>query len=376
MKGDIFMQYRELAGEKVSVLGFGLMRLPVQDGDPAKINKEKTYEMIQYAIDNGVNYFDNAYVYHNEASEKIAGEILDEHGLRDKVKLATKLPTWKVKSEDDVTRLLDEQLERYRTDHIDFYLCHALDKDRFDNIILKYNVLPILEKAKAEGKIRHIGFSFHDDLDTFKRIIDSYDKWEFCQIQLNYINTEYQSGIEGLEYAASKGLGVIIMEPLLGGKLAAPSPQVKKELPDTKTPVEWAFDFLWNRPEVRTTLSGMGAIEQVKENIAYADKAAAGMLSADELSVLAAAKKVFDVMALVPCTKCGYCMPCPFGLDIPGIYEAYNQMPVIGSDKAKEMYRKFEKKADACKKCKSCERICPQGIETSKLMPQIAKALG
>ena len=370
------MQYRKLAGEDVSVLGFGLMRLPVHDGDPAKIDKEKTYEMIQYAIDNGVNYFDNAYVYHNEASEKIAGEILEEHGLRGKVKLATKLPTWHVKSEDDVMRLLNEQLERYRTDHIDYYLCHALDKDRFDNIIMKYNVLQTLERAKAEGKIRHIGFSFHDDLDTFKRIIDSYDKWEFCQIQLNYINTSYQAGVEGLEYAASKGIGVVIMEPLLGGKLAEPSPQVKKELPEGKTPVEWAFDFLWNRPEVKLTLSGMGTMQQVEDNVKYAGKAAVGMLDEAELAALGKAKEVFDVMALVPCTKCGYCMPCPFGLDIPGIYEAYNQMPVIGGDKAKAMYRKLEKGADACRKCKSCERICPQGIETSKLMPQIAKALG
>lgn len=369
------MQYRTIAGEKVSVLGFGLMRLPINDGDPAKIDEEKTYEMIQCAIDNGVNYFDNAYVYHNGASESVAGKILEEHGLRDKVKLATKLPTWEIKSEDDCMRILDEQLKKYRTDHFDFYLCHALDKHRFKDIIQKYNVLPFLEKAKADGKINHIGFSFHDDLATFKNIIDSYDGWEFCQIQLNYINTEYQAGIEGLEYAASKGIDVIIMEPLLGGKLADPSPQVKKELPEPKSPVEWAFDFLWNRPEVKVTLSGMGAMEQVKDNVGYAAKAEPGMLSAEELNQLAKAKSVFDVMALVPCTKCAYCMPCPFGLDIPAIYEAYNQMPVIGGDKAKEMYRKLAVGADKCKKCKSCERICPQGIKASELMPEIARVM-
>lgn len=369
------MKYRKLAGEDVSVLGFGLMRLPLTGTDPKDIDKEKTYEMIQYAVDNGVNYFDNAYVYHNEASERVVGEILEEHGLRDSVKLATKLPTWHVKSEDDVMRLLDEQLEKYRTDHIDYYLCHALDRHRFDDIIQKYDVLPILEKAKSEGKIRHIGFSFHDDIDAFRHIIDSYDKWEFCQIQLNYINTSYQAGLEGLEYAASKGIDVIIMEPLLGGRLAAPSPQVKKELPDSRTPVEWAFDFLWNRPEVKTALSGMGELRQVIDNIGYASKAEAGMLSNDDLEILRKAKSVFDVMALVPCTKCAYCMPCPFGLDIPAIYEAYNQMPVIGGDGAKKLYSKLEKKADACKKCRSCERICPQGIETSKVMPQIAKAM-
>lgn len=370
------MQYRTIAGEKVSVLGFGLMRLPVLDGDSSKIDADKTYEMIQYAIDNGVNYFDNAYVYHNGASERVAGKILEDHGLRDKVKLATKLPTWEVKSESDVMRILDDQLEKYRTDHFDFYLCHALDKHRFKDIIQKYNVLPILEQAKADGKIKHIGFSFHDDLDTFKHIIDSYDGWEFCQIQLNYINTEYQAGIAGLEYAASKGIDVIIMEPLLGGKLANPSPQVKKELPESKTPVEWAFDFLWNRPEVKVTLSGMGAMEQVRDNVCYADKAEPGMLSNQEIDQLAKAKSVFDVMALVPCTKCAYCMPCPFGLDIPAIYEAYNQMPVIGGDKAKAIYKKLAVGADKCKKCKSCERICPQGIKASELMPEIAKVMG
>lgn len=370
------MKYRELAGENVSVLGFGLMRLPVINGDAKNIDKEKTAEMIKYAVENGVNYFDNAYVYHNEESERVAGEIIEENNLRDKILLATKLPTWEVKSEEDVMHLLDEQLEKYRTDHFDFYLCHALDKDRFKNVIQKYNVLPILEKAKEMGKIKHIGFSFHDDCETFKHIIDSYDGWEFCQIQLNYINTEYQAGLEGLEYAASKGLGVIIMEPLLGGKLADLSPQVAKELPDTKPPVEWAFNFLWNRPEVRITLSGMGTMQMVEDNICYADKAQVGMLSDEDLGYLKKAKDVFDVMALVPCTKCAYCMPCPFGLDIPAIYEAYNKMPVIGGGPAKEMYKKLEVKADKCRKCKSCERICPQNIPTSQIMPKIAKALG
>ena len=371
------MKYRKLAGEDVSVLGFGLMRLPVHDGDAGRIDKEKTYEMLKYAIDNGINYFDTAYVYHNEKSEVIAGEIFEENGWRDKVKIATKLPTWLVKSEEDVTRMLDEQLERLRTDHIDFYLCHALDKDRFDNIIMKYNVLPQLEKAKAEGKIRHIGFSFHDDCDTFKRILNSYDGWEFCQIQLNYINTDYQAGLEGLRFAAEeKGIGVIVMEPLYGGKLAAPSMQIIKELPEGKNPVENAFNFLWNRPEVRITLSGMGTMKMVQDNIRYAEKAEAGMLSESELERYARAKHVFDTMALVPCTKCAYCMPCPFGVDIPGVYESYNKIPVTKLESAKEAYSKLDGKADKCRKCGACQKVCPQNIETPVLMPQIAEKLG
>ncbi|MDD6763700.1 MAG: aldo/keto reductase [Clostridiales bacterium] len=371
------MKYRKLAGEDVSILGFGLMRLPVLDGDNGKIDKEKTYEMMQYAIDNGVNYFDTAYVYHNGNSESAAGEILEKHNLRNKVKIASKLPTWLIKDESDVIRLLDEQLERLRTDCIDFYLCHALDRDGFDNVIMKYDVLPKLEKAKAEGKIRHIGFSFHDDLEAFKHIIDSYDKWEFCQIQLNYINTEDQAGLEGLEYAANeKGLGVIIMEPLYGGKLADPSVQIIKELPADKTPVESAFDFLWNRPEVRITLSGMGTIQQMTDNIKYASRAEAGMMSSAELECMKRAKHVFDTMALVPCTKCAYCMPCPFGVDIPAVYEAYNKIPVANIDKAKEIYAEINGKADKCKKCGACRSVCPQNIMTPVLMEQIHEKLG
>lgn len=370
------MQYRELAGEKVSVLGFGLMRLPCIDNDSSKIDKEKTYEMMQRAIDEGINYFDNAYVYHNGESERIAGEILEEHNLRDKVMLATKLPPWCINSEEDVMRILNEQLEKYRTDHFDFYLCHALDKNSFDNVILKYNVLPILEKAKADGKIKHIGFSFHDDCETFKRIIDSYDGWEFCQIQLNYINTEYQAGVEGLEYAAQKGIGVIIMEPLLGGRLANLSPQVSKELPPGRTDVENAFDFLWNRHEVKLTLSGMGTMQQMNDNLEYAARASVGMLNDAELESFKNAKQVFDTMALVPCTKCAYCMPCPFGLDIPAIYESYNKIPTDGKDTATNMYKSLHVKADKCKKCRACERVCPQNIESSKLMPKIHEELG
>ncbi|MCH5212456.1 MAG: aldo/keto reductase [Oscillospiraceae bacterium] len=371
------MKYRELAGEQVSVLGFGLMRLPVFDGDPGKIDKEKTAEMIRYAIDNGVNYFDTAYVYHNDKSEGMAGEILSEYNLRDKVKLATKLPTWRVKSESDVLEMIEEQLRRFKTDYIDFYLCHALSRDRFDNVILKYNVLPQLEKAKAEGKIKHIGFSFHDDLDAFKYILDSYDGWEFCQIQLNYINTDYQAGLEGLRYAAEeKGIGVIVMEPLYGGKLADPSAQIVRELPEGRTPVESAFDFLWNIPAVKTALSGMGTMQQMQENIIYASRAEVGMMSDADLECMKKAKHVFDTMALVPCTKCNYCMPCPFGVDIPAIYEAYNKLPVAGKDKAKELYAAINGKGDKCVSCGACQNVCPQSIMTPALMKKIDEQLG
>ena len=365
------MKYRTLAGEKVSVLGFGCMRFPITSDNAADIDEEKTTNMLHYAVENGVNYFDTAYVYHNRKSEDFIGKALKP--FRNEIHIATKCPTWEIKCEDDFDRILEDQLKKLDTDYIDFYLMHALDKDRFDNIVLKFNLIDKLNKAKAEGKIHHIGFSFHDDLDTFKRIIDSNPAWEFCQIQLNYINTEYQAGLEGLEYAHKKGLDVIIMEPLLGGKLANPSPQVADVLSDEKSPVEWAMDFLWNREEVSLLLSGMGAMEQVKSNIEYADKAEVGMLTDDNLDMLKRTKEVFDKMALVPCTKCAYCMPCPFGLDIPKTFEAYNATASLGMDRAKSIYSEISKGADQCKKCKKCEKVCPQNIKISSLMTKIAE---
>lgn len=365
------MKYRTLAGERVSVLGFGCMRFPTVSDKAGDIDAEKSAEMLRYAVENGVNYFDSAYVYHDDKSESFIGEALKPY--RDKIKFATKCPTWRVKSEEDFDRFLSDQLERLQTDCIDFYLMHALDKDRFKNIVLKFNLIDKLNKAKADGKIRHIGFSFHDDLETFKNIIDANPAWEFCQIQLNYINLNYQAGIEGLEYAHKKGLDVVIMEPLLGGKLANPSKQVAEALSKEKSPVEWAMDFLWNRKEVSLLLSGMGAMEQVKANIGYAGKAQAGMLTRENLEMLLHAKEIFDKMALVPCTKCAYCMPCPFGLDIPKTFEAYNATAPLGMDKAREMYAGLKKGADACRKCKKCESVCPQNIPISSTMTKISE---
>lgn len=365
------MKYRTLAGEKVSVLGFGCMRFPLTEaGNAASIDEEKSIAMLHRAIDAGVNYFDSAYVYHDQKSESFVAKAL-AGGLRDKVNIATKCPTWELKREEDFDRILDEQLARLNTDRIDFYLMHALDRDRIE-IVRKFNIIDKLNKAKADGKIRHIGFSFHDDLETFKSIIDINPAWEFCQIQLNYINTDYQAGLAGLEYAHSKGVDVIIMEPLLGGKLANPSPQVAKMLSPEKSPVEWAMDFLWNRKEVSLLLSGMGALEQVEANIGYADKAEVGMLTDADLEMLRKTKEVYDTMALVPCTKCAYCMPCPFGLDIPKTFEAYNQT-AVNRGEASELYKTIETKADKCRKCRKCEHVCPQSIKISELMTKISE---
>ena len=362
------MKYRKFGntGVEVSALGFGAMRLPITDSSDSKsIDEETAIGMIRKAIDSGVNYVDTAYPYHGGMSEVLVGKALQD-GYREKTMLATKLPVWMVEKEEDFDRYLNEQLEKLQTDHVDFYLLHALDKNRWKKVE-GCRLLEKMKEAKADGRIRFAGFSFHDDLETFKMIVDAWD-WDFCQIQFNYINLEHQAGMEGLKYAASKGLGGVIMEPLLGGKLAAPPVQVRKVLPDTKTPVEWALDFLWNLPEVGLMLSGMSTPQQVEENLVYADRSHVGMLSPDDIQMLAKAKNVFDTMAIVPCTKCAYCMPCPFGLDIPKTFEAYNQTAVKGVEKARELYDTLEKKADACRKCRHCEKECPQHIEISQIM--------
>ncbi len=366
------MQYRDFGktGCKVSALGFGAMRLPTIQ-ETGKIDEAMTIKMLRDAIDAGVNYIDTAYVYHDGESEVVVGKALKD-GYREKAYVATKNPVYNAKCEADFDKFLDEQLKRLDMEYIDFYLLHALEKATWEGHVLKYDMLHSLERAKAAGKIKHIGFSFHDSLDMFKEIVDSFD-WEFCQIQYNYINTEYQAGRAGLEYAAAKGLGVVIMEPLLGGKLAVPPVQVAKALPDTKTPVEWAFDFLWDQPEVGPVLSGMSLPNQVAENLIYADRSYTGMVKDEERAIYANAKNVFDNMALVPCTKCQYCMPCPAGIDIPKVYEAYNKTASENLEKAQEYYKLLEKTAADCLKCKKCEARCPQHIKSSELMPEIEK---
>ena len=366
------MRYREMGktGVEVSALGFGCMRFPTIEGEDGRIDEEKSIEMIRYAIDNGVNYLDTAFFYHSGNSERLVGKALKD-GYRNLTYLATKLPLGSVNCEEDVEKLFNEQLEKLDVDCIDFYLLHAVNDDSWENRVVKFDILPKLEKLKEQGKIKHLGFSFHDDLWVFKKVIDAYDGFDFCQIQLNYIDVDYQAGIEGLEYAASKGLGVIIMEPLLGGKLANPHDNVKQKLSADKTAVEWAFDFLWDRPEVSMLLSGMGTMQMVEDNIGYADKAAVGMLSEQNLEMLADAKKAFDELNLVPCTGCEYCMPCPAGVEIPKVFSAFNNITTGGRRLVKEIFPDIESNASLCKKCGKCESACPQHIKISDMLKKV-----
>ena len=369
------MQYRKFnkINVEVSPIGFGCMRFPVSDpDDKSTIVKEEAMKMVRHAIDNGVNYLDTAWMYHNFKSEDFMGEVLQD-GYREKVHLATKLPIWLVESEDDVMKYLDIQLEKLKTDHVDFYLIHGLEKDRWEKV-KKLNVLAKLEEARAMGKFKYLGFSFHDTCDVFKEIIDGYD-WDFYQIQFNYINTSYQAGFEGLRYAAEKGISAIIMEPLLGGKLANLTPVVEERISKERSQVEWALDFLWSQPEIAVVLSGMSTMDQVEGNLEYAGRWEERQLKEDDYEMLRGVKEIFDKMALVPCTKCNYCMPCPFGLNIPGIFEAYNQTASVSTSFALKTYAQYEVKADECRACRRCEKECPQHIEISEFMKKAAKAL-
>ncbi len=366
------MQYRKFGstGVQVSALGFGCMRLPLNsDGT---VDEAEAISIIRHAIDQGVNYIDTAYPYHQETSEIIVGKALQD-GYSEKVYLATKSPMWKLEKEEDFDEILEEQLQKLRTDHIDFYLLHALNKERFEEKVKGFHLIDHMMKAREAGKIRYLGFSFHDDLETFKRIVDYTDQWDFCQIQYNYINTDSQDGDEGLRYAADKGMGVIVMEPLLGGRLASLSGHVAECLPSDKTAVEHALDFVWDKKEVSLLLSGMSARQQVLDNLVYADRSAVGMLSEEAKAAYVKAKEVYDRMSMVACTACAYCMPCPFGLNIPELFKTYNLYGVVGKGDAQAAYEKQQVRADQCRACHKCEQVCPQGIKVSSVMKDIAK---
>lgn len=367
------MQYRDFGktGEKVSALGFGCMRLPTTDGKMSRnIDEEEAKRIVRYGIDNGVNYIDTAFFYHGGKSESFVGRALQD-GYRDKVLLATKSPFGGFKFGFEFNKILNTQLKRLQTDHIDMYLLHAASLKSWKNSALKLNLLEKLEKAKADGKIRYIGFSFHDDYEAFETILNGYDKWDFCQIQLNYVNTDYQAGTKGLEAAAKKGLGVIAMEPLLGGKLAAPTDNLLKALPQGVPPVQSALDFLWNRPEISLLLSGMSNFTQVKENIKYADESRICKLSQDDLNKFAQAKEVFEKSSKISCTGCTYCMPCPKGVNIPEIFLQYNHS-TADLKEAKKSYDKINGKPDLCVKCGKCESVCPQQLNIIESLRETA----
>lgn len=367
------MQYRKLGNTGLcpSALGFGMMRLPQKDG---KTDGEASIQMLRWAIDNGLTYVDTAYNYLDGDSERITGQALQD-GYREKVILATKAPVYLFEAEEDFDRILEEQLSRLQTDHIDCYLLHALSLDTWENRVLKYNVLEHMKKAKEAGKIRHLGFSFHDSLETFQTILNGFDAWEFCQIQLNYLDTAYQAGIAGLELAASRGLGVVIMEPLRGGLLADPPKKARKVL-DGRSPVRMGLSFLWDRPEVSVVLSGMGSLQMAQENMKYASECGPGMLTEQEHEVLRQAAKEVRASTSVPCTGCNYCSVCPQGIAIPKAFAAYNKLLVSGDRRGEQPA--YDALGDArpsnCVECHTCEERCPQHIEIAEMLKKVVRA--
>lgn len=366
------MQYREfprIPGVKVSTLGFGFMRLPLLQGGKG-IDEEATLAMARESIAQGVNYWDTAWPYHGGASEPVVGRALKELGCRDEVMIATKSPTWLINEEADWDRYLDLQLGRLGVDKIDFYLLHALNAERWD-MVGRLKGLKFLERAKADGRIGHIGFSFHDGPESFIKILEGYD-WEFCQIQYNYMDTGIQAGSAGLERARRLGVGVIAMEPLKGGALAGKAPEeVKRAFARHSAPrtgAEWALRWVLDHAGISCLLSGMGSMEQLLENAAVCSSARAGGMTAAEKAIVAEVKALYEARTRVPCTACGYCMPCPSGVAIPDTFGMYNELGIYGPAEApknwyRQAYLQAGKGADKCTECGACEPQCPQGIK-------------
>ncbi len=377
------MKYRRFGklDWEVSALGFGAMRLPIIGKDQSNIDKPEAIKMIRHGIDHGINYVDAAYVYHGGNCESLVGRALQD-GYREKAKVATKMPSWFIKAREDFDRFLNEQLDRMQTDHIDFYLLHGMNKLRWPKL-RDLDVLKWAEGAIADGRIHHLGFSFHDDLEAFKEIVDDYDKWAFCQIQYNYMDVEYQAGTRGLQYAAEKGLAVVIMEPIRGGQLAKKPPESVTKLlemaPVHRTLAEWALQWVWNHPEVSVALSGMTTMQHVIENLESADHSDAGTLAEKELSLIDKIREAYQKLSPIPCTDCKYCMPCPNSVEIPFILEYYNDAIIYADARAPRFrYRQLpkDKQADNCIECFECEEKCPQGIPISEWLKKTHDWLG
>ncbi|HEY3272928.1 MAG TPA: aldo/keto reductase [Methanocella sp.] len=377
------MQYRTMksTGDKLSALGFGCMRLPRKG---VSVDTERSVRQIRYAIDHGVNYLDTALLY--GSSESIVGKALAD-GYREKVKLATKLPPFQVKTREDLDKLLDVQLQNLNTDHIDYYLLHNLspgDWKRFKTL----GVDDFVRKAKADGRIRHIGFSSHNGTLGFKELVDEY-AWDFCQIQYNILDETNQAGKEGLQYAAAKGLGVIIMEPLRGGSLAKTPPKEVQAIWDEaevkRSPAEWGLRWVWNHPEVSVVLSGMNDEHHIEENLRVADEALPGSLTEKELALVGRVKDTYRKLMKVGCTGCHYCLPCPAGVNIPACFESYNNLSLGNPMMAKIMYMTNvgggidgsgqKGYASQCKNCKKCVKVCTQHIDIPAELNSAAKAL-
>ena len=376
------MLYRKVPknGEELSILGFGCMRLPTNDG---RIDEPRAISQIRSAIDRGVNYIDTAWPYHGGESEPLVGKAL-QNGYRERVKLATKLPSFLIKTREDMDNYLNAQLKKLATDRIDYYLVHTLTGPVWDKMV-ELGIFDFLDQAKLDGRIVNAGFSFHGLPKDFNRIVDAYP-WEFCQIQYNYLDEAYQAGTAGLKYAASKGLAVIVMEPLRGGNLGRPTPPPAiKDIWDraekSRSPVAWALLWIWNNPEVTVILSGMNEEAHIDENIALAEQGCPGVLDSKELELVAEAGQTYRQLMKVGCTGCGYCMPCPASVNIPICFEMYNNLHMFNlPDAARfgyalrmggDLTNGVSGYASQCVQCGQCVDKCPQQIPIPEVLAEV-----
>ncbi len=374
------MQYRlDKAGNRLSVLGYGCMRFP-QKG--MSIDLEKAEKEIMEAYHAGVNYYDTAYVY--GGSEAALGEILARNGIREKVNIATKLPQYLVSSRTALDKYFREQLTRLRTDHIDYYLMHHLTDIAMWEKLKAVGAIPWLEEKKKSGEIRYVGFSYHGNSDGFLKILADHD-WDFCQIQYNYFDEYAQAGVAGLKAAAEKGIPVMIMEPLRGGKLVGMLPAGAKEIMRQSgrgwSPAEWGFRWLYNQPEVTVVLSGMNSLEMVRENCRIASETEPGAFTPADHDILRRVTEEIRRNDRVGCTGCRYCMPCPKGVDIPGTFRCYNAMYIESPMQGRFQYAqtvgltKEPAFASQCVGCGKCEAHCPQQIPIREKLKEADKAL-
>ena len=374
------MNYRtDKYGNQLSILGFGCMRFPQKMG---RIDMEETEREIMTAYQAGVNYYDTAYIY--PGSEAALGEIFERNNIREKVYIATKLPHYLIKSVADMDKLFAEELRRLRTDYVDYYLMHMLTDTDTWNRLKSLGIEEWITQKKASGAIRQIGFSYHGNSEMFCNLVDAYD-WDFCQIQYNYMDEHSQAGRRGLYHAHAKGIPVVIMEPLRGGKLVNRLPDTAKKIFEEykikRTPAQWAFRWLWNQPEITVVLSGMNSDEMVRDNIQTASTVEVGELGEDEEQMLKQVVAAINAKMKVGCTGCGYCMPCPKGVDIPGTFAAYNRRYAEGKFWSFVDYvmcttlRKNSTAASNCVGCGKCEKHCPQHIEIRKCLKDAQKEL-
>jgi predicted aldo/keto reductase-like oxidoreductase len=385
------LQYRTMPGrdEQLSALGFGCMRLPTHVGGPASslIDVARAKAQIVSAIERGVNYIDTAVPYHLGASESFLGEhILSDPGLREQVQLATKLPCIRIKAAETIQPTFDKQLEKLRVESIDYYLLHALNGPSWDKMV-ELGIIEWMEQRKAEGRVRHMGFSFHGRKQDFLRICDAYD-FDFAQVQYNILDERFQAGIEGIDHAHAKGMGIVVMEPLRGGSLVGKIPAPVKKLYDQaevkRSPADWALRWIWNNPKVTVVLSGMNREDHLDENIRIACESLPEGMTPQELDIIARVRDTYRELLQVDCTGCAYCMPCPAGIDIPAAFANLNNYRMFGWLEPSLFHAMYlgmgaedgqPRWTSSCVDCGKCERACPQGIRIRETFPQVQRDL-